>query len=501
MKKVRGSLILIIVAALIGSIDTGLLGSGPPPPPPPPPTGGGGGGGGGAEEVPPVVTVTPTPDVTTEVSLAGTGDPGILQQTFSAAPPPQTPTASGVQFESLSLPTQTAITSATLFTGLSPFLYMQMSTRDFSTWGNLSALVYLLLLFLNFGMGRSVTQFAEEYGKNKITHRSFIRSIVLFKLGVILVGLLILIPLLRVIIGVFNLSTTVALLPLGIGLFFTEGMASTVRLVFYANFWNRQFNVIARSISAAQMIANLVLIIGTKPSSSDIIYIVFLTKIVGAALVAAIGLFMLLRLRGTFKAKDLKVDTKKLDKDFIRHTGVVWGTTSMKNFTESNALLPLFTALIGPAQANLFKVSYDGASLFYKSILRNMGTGSAVPGFLKAKSMKVATFIGIPLAILMGGFAFIRGTKIFGYQSILILFVIMSAGYFVEALLSRHEYVLEGKRNYRALLYSYTPYVFLLGLLYFSNMIPLLGLAWTMAVIHSVRSFSSLLMMYATRKG
>ncbi len=410
MKKIRNTLAFFILISFLASfnvsyaaLDTG----GPPPPtespstgdPTPPP-----------ESLPPIGTIG---GITTEVSLPGTSLPP------RTSAPPSIPTLPTMDFQTFSVPTRTAIISSTIFIGLSPLLYTQLTTQDFSSWANLNAMIYLLLLLLNFGLFKSISRFAPEFAQDRKAYKKFIKSIITFKLLVLLVGLIILAPLLKIAISAFNLSATLALLPLGLGLFFAEGIASTMKLMYYANFRNKQFDLLARTMLMTQLVTNLVLIAGGSPSSENIVYIVLLTKIASGVLLAAISLFMLTRRQQTTTIEQATINASQLKRNFIQYSGFMWGTSTIKSLSGHNALLPLFTITIGPAAANLFKVSHDGAKLFYKAVLRTIGAkGSVEPGNIemsKKKKKKSGTdllqkivILSAPLAILIGGFAIAR---------------------------------------------------------------------------------------------
>lgn len=52
----------------------------------------------------------------------------------------------------------------------------------------------------------------------------------------------------------------------------------------------------------------------------------------------------------------------------------MWATTVLKSLTERNFLVPFFSFSLGMASANIFKLANDAALLFYRVIVKTLGT-------------------------------------------------------------------------------------------------------------------------------
>ncbi len=261
-----------------------------------------------------------------------------------------------------------------LFTSLSFFLYSRLETQDFSLWANLNAMVFLLLLWLDCGLRKAIPRFAPEFTKNKRAHRGFIKGVILFKIAVLLLALPVLMLILGNVLPKFNLTNIKILTLLGLLLFLAEGLASTIKLIFHAHFWNKQFNLLAAAMMIAQMTANWLLIIGYQPSSTAIVIIVLSTKIIASLITIIVSLCLLKHMKKTIDYPEEKINLAHTKKRFVKHASFMWGSTFIKSLTERNFIVPALTFTIGPAGANLFKVANDGALLFYRIVLKTIGT-------------------------------------------------------------------------------------------------------------------------------
>jgi len=175
----------------------------------------------------------------------------------------------------------------------------------------------------------------------------------------------------------------------------------------------------------------------------------------------------------------------------------MWGTTSLKSLTERNFLVPLFTFVLGPQQANLFKLANDAALFFQRVAIKTIGTTDTslfahaqmergfLPGAFRALTTKLLTLciplLGISLLIFFSGY------HLQGDQYISKLFFVLTVCYLLHVLLSPYERVLEVKRRYRTLLVVYIPYFLLIALLLFC---PKAGLFGSIVLIHGVRLVS-----------
>jgi len=419
-----------------------------------------------------------------------------------------------------------------LFTSLSFFLYSRLETQDFSLWANLNAMVFLLLLWLDCGLRKAIPRFAPEFAKNKRAHRGFIKGVILFKIAVLLLALPILMLILGNVLPKFNLANIKVLTLLGLFLFLAEGLASTIKLIFHAHFWNKQFNLLAAAMMVAQMVANWLLIIGYQPNSAAIVVIVFSTKIVASLITVFVSLYLLKHMRRTIDYPATRFTCQpKPWRRLIKHSSFMWGSTFIKSLTERNFIVPALTYTIGPAGANLFKVANDGALLFYRIVLKTIGTTdtslltysttlselptsprlrrtgrrTGAPKREKAldwafkKLIKKMAKLCLAAGVIVGCVILIKGNGLFANTTAFTLFTIMVTGYLLEALLSPFERLLEVTSAYRFLASAYLPYIMMLGLFFFTPIASILGLIGAIILVQGMRLTSSLLMIYFSR--
>ncbi|MCK5632793.1 hypothetical protein KAH94_03525 [bacterium] len=405
------------------------------------------------------------------------------------------------------------IIQKTLFISLSLLLYKNLTTRDFSLWANINSIIFLLLLWLDFGFRKSLPRFAPEFAKNSFSMRKFIQAIFLFQGGILLIAM----PLFYFLAPKFaqsiGLGQSIKVLYLGSILFFVEGLVAIVRLVFHSYFWQKQFNLVASAALTIQMGINLVLISFLQKNSSMLVQSIFLVKIIIGTIIFLISLWNLKKLYEK-KLKQIKNESVTVKKsDFIKHSGLMWVNNSIKSLTERNFLVPLFTYTFGPATANLFKIANDGALFFQRIVIKTIGTtDTSLLAHIEAKSAKNEDFSNgfnviirkttsfcIPIVVI----AFIFAPKFLGlfYQpQASKLFFILLIGYLAHALLSPYERVLEVKRDYTTLLLAYIPYVFLIFSFLWFNLLTCIGLTWSIITIQTVRLVSVLISLLCTIK-
>lgn len=391
---------------------------------------------------------------------------------------------------------------------LTLFLYRHLTTKDFSVWANMNSMIFLILLWIDCGFRKSIPRYCPEFAGNHCAHRGFIRYIIMFQISILLLST----PFfLFVLTKTVNIIPSTALLILGGLLFFIEGLLSLMRLIFHAHFWHKQFNLVSTAIMFIEIVTNLTIIIYI-PTSYSILKGIFITKLIASAIIVAISLYMLKKRNEHYSYNEKTIDTNKQWQEFIKHSGFMWVNNNLKSLTERNFLVPLLTNIAGPAQANLFKVANDGALLFYRTIVKTIGTTDTalfahVETVAEKKKLapiafqKVATkitslclpLLGILLLLFLLGKGITKNILVF--QS----FFIITIGYLLESILSPYERVLEVKRCYTSLFIAYIPYISTLVIMftYFYSIVSLIGLLGMLIIIHGVRLVSSACMVYA----
>lgn len=393
-------------------------------------------------------------------------------------------------------------------------LYRILTTTDFALWANLNSIIYLALLWLDFGFRKSIPRFAPEFARNKLSMTRFIRSVISFQSIVLLIAFpLCMYSIEHLITPLLGNHSLITLFTISSCIFITEGITSTLRLIYHAYFWNKQFNILAMVAECIELCLNIFLLC-TVDSSAALLTGILVNTIISGIIINVVGIGMLKWLYAdtSYQGKQ-PLDYAATRTMFIKHSGLMWINNNLKSFSERNFLIPLLTHILGPAQANIFKVANDGALLFHRTIIKTIGTtDTALLSHLEAEPekqklipfafQKVTTKIAalcIPLfgvLILLYLFTDALFTDSFAFKA----FFTLTACYVAEALLSTYERVLEVKRRYWYLTLAYIPYIATIGLLFLGNNIPLIGLLATIFVIQGVRLVSSLLMAaFATR--
>ncbi|MCX5921980.1 MAG: hypothetical protein NTX86_01500 [Candidatus Dependentiae bacterium] len=397
-------------------------------------------------------------------------------------------------------------------TMLSFFLYARLTTQDFSTWVNINSLIFLLLLWIDFGFRKSIPRFSPEFAKNKESQERFIRYILLFQAAILLVTVPLYVYLATRMTQVLHLVDHATFFYCGVTLFAMEGIVAVLRLIYHAHFWNKQFNLMQMAILSLEMAANLGIVFIYKDSTA-ILTGIFITKICSGFLTNTLAIAMLTRL---YKDKNYPgnqtIDFNSTMRAFIKHSGIMWFNTNTKSLSERNFLVPLFTHIFGPATANLFKVANDGALFFHRIVLKTIGTNdTALLAHVKTlpdrdKLMPIAftklTSKITSLCIPILGFLAILWLKrdiLFHNPFVLQAFFVMIGFLLMELLLSPYERILEINQRYWLLALAYAPYLCMLMVpLYSSTYITALGLLVSLSIIHIVRLISASIMVYCT---
>jgi len=395
-----------------------------------------------------------------------------------------------------------------LYLSLSLLLYQNLSTNDFSLWANIQSSIFLLLLWLDCGFRKSLPRFAPEFANSTDGMNRFTRKILLFQTCLLFATSPLFFMLLSRITGISN-----RLLYLGILIFVVEGIVSILRLLFHSYFLQKQFNLIVSTVLLIQM-ATCLLCITFITKSHALLQAIFISKLISGALIIIIG-----AMRGKkilYRQIATKYNNSHMPsfRDFIKHSFFMWITTVMKSLTERNTLVPLFTYMLGPATANLFKIANDGALFFQRIVIKTIGTtDTSLLTYTELSPKKnellpqmfetlLKNFIRLCVPIIV--IIFVFGPQMFGtlyHGQILKLFFIMSISYLIHVLFFPFERLLEVKKWYNTLLLSHTPYTFLIILFFlFYPQIPSIGLLTLATIPHIARLTSALIMFLVVKK-
>jgi hypothetical protein len=394
-------------------------------------------------------------------------------------------------------------------TGTTFLLFVTLDSYAFSAWANFNSIIFLALLWTDLGFKKSLPRFLPEFATDQRALKTFTRTIIIFRVTILLVTA----PLLILFVQFAGTALKISELHLEYAIsiiFIIEGIVSLLRLIFHAHFAQKQFNLIASWLLLME--ASLGIICLYLVDSKELIQVLVYNKILCSSLVIIGATSLLPSLYRTQKNTITKsINGKLLMEGFIKHSGVMWFNTSLRSLSERNFLVPLLTATIGHELANSYKIANDGALLFQRMVLKTIGTSDtslltyAKVMQSKKKLMEVAfkklttkiaalcfPLLGITILLIKE----INGHDYnnFGFQ----LFCIISCTYLIELLLLPYERMLEVERKYTFLISVYVFYFLALAFIIFTYRLSLVGFTSVILYIGIVRLVSMLLMAYKT---
>lgn len=416
---------------------------------------------------------------------------------------------------------------------VSYILFRICSAADYNLWANAQGLIFITLLWIDGGLRKSIPRFAPIFASNHTTP-TFIKYITAFQL----VALILAAPLIMMgsskLLTTLNLSYPVA--PYILILFILEGIISLIRLIYHSYFWHKVFNETYLSMITIETVITLIII---SLNITPLIPSLLLTKIISNVILISMTARHIPAIMRDPAYKDIKANgITDPTSEFITHTAAMWGSNAIKSISERNGLMPIFTSIFGPEQANLFKVANDGAVVVYRTLIKTIGTtdtsllahskviGAGEVGLQKAFK-KVSTKVAglcIPVLGIIGGIYSSMYEFLYDHVVFHIIFILIG-GYVIEVALSSYERVLEINFRYRYLVYAYIPYILILTFILIPlltltpliSIIPIstlslilslgltptritsIGLVPLLVCMHSVRLVSSLLMAYYAR--
>jgi hypothetical protein len=410
------------------------------------------------------------------------------------------------------------------FTGLSLALFNTLRTNDYSLWANTNSIIFLFLLWIDCGMRKSVPRFIPEFlFSERSTHR-FLIWISALQMILIVAATPFLYKSLSYTATALH-QDSLYTITFGLALFFTQGIIAIIRLIYHSYFMQKQFNLLAIIIMTIEMICNLFFFFRTE-HTVHFVYTLFTTKLCADVTLAVISipLFIKLTQSGVYpeliegadkKAMQQTNNTpteKKLEKQFIVHSFFMWVTTAIKSLTERNFLVPLITHTAGPEAANIFKVANDGALIFYRFILKTIGTADTslltYAGMQNKKDLLDNAFTKLRSRVaglclpLLGVIVLLAVYKsvFFSSHYVFHIFILMATCYLIETLLLPFERIIEVKRDYFRLIIGYIPYVIIIFIITNRILITSIGTVQFIIIVHSVRLVSAFLFVYLSRR-
>src|SRR5581483_10932205 len=86
-------------------------------------------------------------------------------------------------------------------------LYRSLSVADFSTWANITSIIFLMLLWIDCGFRKSIPRFCPEFSRDKLLHKRFITYLILFYSTLLMISVPLFISLTDYFSGLFSLKT------------------------------------------------------------------------------------------------------------------------------------------------------------------------------------------------------------------------------------------------------------------------------------------------------
>lgn len=379
------------------------------------------------------------------------------------------------------------------------FLYNALTTDDFSTWATINSTIFLILLWADCGLRKSIPRYAPLFNNYR---QWFFGAMICTQLALLIITTPLIVWFLK------STTTKTSLTIIGLGIFIAEGIQNTLRLIYHSYFNNKSFNIMAMICTSLEITLTLFTAMFTL-SSQQLLIAVFLIKLMCS---------WLLVIMSSWFAQPVEIGVitgtgaipKQTLKPFLTHSLIMWGTTILKSLSERNFLIPFVTQTVGTSTGNLFKVANDSALLGYRLILRTIGSADTAllahiqevnnQELMRIAVKKIISKIArlcVPLLGIIILVVLYKLKSLYVTPFVFHAFIIMAIGYITETILLPYERVLEVKRNYKIIFICYIPYVCMLIILILGTLITSIGFINMLIFIHGVRLVSCIMMRYA----
>ena len=394
------------------------------------------------------------------------------------------------------------------FVALTFVLYQKLPPFYFSQWATANSIIFLLLLWLNCGLKKSIPRFSPIFTKNGAFYKKFIHYLLLAKTGILLLG----IPFLFLALRFF--TPDLLFVPLVITLFVTEGICSLFLLLYHAHFYQKRFNLIQTFFLLIEMLINFTYLFFFFSTHHEIVGCMFMSKIIANSGIIIFSFYNISLVYKKMPATETQehFHAHKEVFAFLKHSLIMWLTGIFQSFSERNFLFPFITGVQGIFIANTFKVVHDAALFFQRIPLKTVGIADTAllscievsdtrPSVLRSAFVsifKTLFLLSVPL-ICLGTFLFLKNQRLIDTETLTLFFIIIVCSS-IELILSPYARILEIKLRYKAILLSYAPYAIGLGLLvwfYSQNQISLLAF---ISIMHLLRLLCILCMTLITKK-
>jgi hypothetical protein len=386
-------------------------------------------------------------------------------------------------------------------------LYSQATASTFALWSSLNSVIYLILLWTDFGLRKSIARYMPEFIANSFSYHQWLAPALTLQTAAIIGAIPILIYTINITISSLYISKHIEFYYAAcIALFITQAYTNCIRHIFHAQFKNKWFNTRTIAITTAEIIASCIVAYHNPP---QIVAALMFIKVLGGILLSVIGMRELHK--NIIHNNDHQTVTDKYDmKPFIRHSFIMWATTALKSLSERNAITLITMYIYGPIYANGIKIAQEGSLLLYRTIIKTIG--SADTAFLSHAQNKdkacidsavtniTTKIVGLCVPLLgLVGVCFFQKISFIYEPYVFHTFIILSISYLIETMFMGYERMLEVKLDYMCLTIAYCTYAFLLACVYFYSIRSSIGSLMFITLIQIVRLVSVFIIFLYTR--
>ena len=152
-----------------------------------------------------------------------------------------------------------------LTTAVTFLLFAQLSTNNFVTWTSLQSLIYLTLLWLDFGLRKSIPRYLPLLEQYQLPMQVILKIFFMVYGFLLLCSAVLLVYYGPQISHFLHITYNYHVFILTGMLVCLEGMVAVIRLIFHAQFKNKAFNIMSTLLLGAESSLVVVLIIGCWP--------------------------------------------------------------------------------------------------------------------------------------------------------------------------------------------------------------------------------------------
>lgn len=376
--------------------------------------------------------------------------------------------------------------------------FQRLSTPTFCLWNTVNSTVFVFVLWTECGLRKTIPRYLVAHPYSRSLHTLLgIKALIMLGAAPIFIATM---QYLYTCLG-YTTAMPHELIAVGTTLFITESILSVVELMFHAHFRHKIFNTVSMISLTITMCMSIAAVLSEFSEYAIVLTLISLRLLHALTVILiTICIFLVKSLHTpavhAYRAPELTLRT------CITHTSVVWTTTMLKSLTERNVLIPFLALAIDQHTANIVKVAHDASLLFYRVIIKTIGSSDTTLLAHAQRSNDEQVTISTALAGLVHKISLLCCTALIGiigaslYAHVwtithsvqLQLFLIFSISYVLEILLSPAERMLEVYAHYRQLMYAYIPYTIMVIIL---AGVVLLGFCtdtlWIVVVVQTIR--------------